>query len=186
MRPRRIGGRSHELNRAGFSNSAVALIWGYVAVSYSLIRPPRILVRVIRSAGKAMMSGSSRGARRSSPCLGTSARRGLLRQRRVIPDHPTAPSQLQLTAKGRGLARGPRPKKRARTNPHAARLAARRAHPRSPLRASIPRTPSDAPQPGGSAGFNYITDANEGAHSLTPRGEAYLANANNRSPPPQP
>jgi hypothetical protein len=64
LRPRRIGGRSHELKPCGFNNSAVALIWGYVAVSYSLIRPPRILVRVIRWAGQGMMSGSSRGAGR--------------------------------------------------------------------------------------------------------------------------
>src|SRR3984957_21277514 len=29
LRPRRIGGRSHELNGAGFNSSAVALICGY-------------------------------------------------------------------------------------------------------------------------------------------------------------
>ena len=51
----------------GFNNPAEALTWAYAAASYSLIRPPRIFVRVIRWAGNGMTFGSSSGASSFSP-----------------------------------------------------------------------------------------------------------------------
>ena len=51
----------------GFNSSAVVLSWAYAAVSYLLIKPPRIFVRVIRGAGNETTFGSWRGARRFSP-----------------------------------------------------------------------------------------------------------------------
>ena len=60
-------GYYHWRMRVGFNNPAEALTWAYAAVSYSLIRPPRIFVRVIRWAGNGMTFGSSRDARRYSP-----------------------------------------------------------------------------------------------------------------------
>lgn len=51
----------------GANDPAEALIWGYAAMSYSFVRPPRIFVRVIRWAGNGMTWGSSNGARRLSP-----------------------------------------------------------------------------------------------------------------------
>jgi hypothetical protein len=49
------------------------LTWAYAAGLYSLIRPPRILFRVIRWVGNAMTFGSSSGARRSKARWGLPA-----------------------------------------------------------------------------------------------------------------
>ena len=55
------------ISPVGFNNPAEVLTWVYAAVSYSLMRPPRIFVRMIRWAGNGMTVGSSSGARRFSP-----------------------------------------------------------------------------------------------------------------------
>ena len=44
----------------GFKNPARGLNWGYAAVPYLLMRPPRIFVRVIRGAGNGMTFSTRR------------------------------------------------------------------------------------------------------------------------------
>ena len=43
-----VSTRQYKRKPVGFNNRAGGLSWGYAAASYSLMRPPRIFVRVIR------------------------------------------------------------------------------------------------------------------------------------------